>query len=84
MPTIGRTEEGTTHILKLEGLDEDTGGYGHADGRDGEEGGDKEVGKEKERRASSRTFAVARMKEKGRVGSCVGASGHKRVSWTRI
>lgn len=73
MPTMGRTEEGTTDIPKLEGLDED--------GRDGE----KEVGKEKERRASSRTFvAVARMKEKGRVGSCVGASsGHKRVSWTR-
>lgn len=84
MPTIKRTEEAAAETPKLEGLDGDTGGYEHGYERDGEEGGDGEKDKVKERRASSRTLAVARMKEKGRAGSCVGASAHKRVSWTRV
>ncbi len=72
MPTIGWTEEGAAIVSKLEGLDEDIGGFKEGHGWDGEEDGDEEREKTKERRASNRAFAVARMKEKGRVGSCVG------------
>jgi len=81
MPVMGRTEEAVGDIPKLEGLDEDTGGCEEREEGGGE--GDGERGKGKERRASHRAFAVARMKEKGRVGSCVGVSAHKRVSWTK-
>lgn len=84
IPAIKRTEEAAAETSKLEGLDGDTGGYEHSDGLDGEEGGDGEKDKAKERRASNHTLAVARVKEKGRVGSCVGASAHKRVTWTRV
>lgn len=83
MPVMGRTEEGVADIPKLGGLNQDTGVCKDGNGRDGEEGGDKELGKGTGRRASNRAFAGARMKEKGRVGSCVGVSGHKRVSWTK-
>lgn len=36
------------------------------------------------RRANSHPFAPARLAERGRVGSSLGASNHKRVSWTRF
>jgi len=86
---MGGREEAAADIRKLEGLDEDSddngggGEGGTSDKWNHERGGDGERGRGKDRRASNRAFAVARMKEKGRVGSCVGVSGHKRVSWTR-
>jgi len=88
MPVMGRTEEGVADIPRLEGLDENSdGNEGGEDGTGDEWNHERGVAGErargKERRASNRVFAVARMKEKGRVGSCVGISGHKRVSWTR-
>ena len=63
-------------------------------GDDGEEGGletedNEEVGsggradEKLIRRASCHPYAEARMGEKGRVGSSVGISGRKRVSWTK-
>lgn len=88
MPVMGRTEEDVADIPRLEGLDENSdGNEGGEDGTGDEWNHERGVAGErargKERRASNRAFAVARMKEKGRVGSCVGISGHKRESWTR-
>lgn len=43
-----------------------------------------EEGTDMKRRASSHPYAPARMAERGRVGSSLGASSNKRVSWTRL
>ncbi|KAL8825497.1 MAG: hypothetical protein Q9191_004382 [Dirinaria sp. TL-2023a] len=57
------------------------GGIEQTDGTD-QEG--VEQGRDRKRRASSHPYAPARMGERGHIGSSLGASSHKRVSWKRL
>lgn len=88
LPVLGSTEaeERSEEVPGMKGLDgenEDDRDGGEEADDEGNDGDEHSIGK-KARRASFHPYAESRMGKEGTVGSSLGISGRKRVSWSRV